>query len=353
MTVSATHRRLLAAVAALALAAIAGMLALWPTPTPPFDDVPPAATGTVVSHDAPRTPAVVELASGEVVEQVEVASDTHHRAGDPVLLRELDGQWVLIDHDRRQPLLWLTALFAAAVLAVGRWYGLRSLAGLVFSFVVVFVYLIPSILDGNPPALVALTGAVVIMVATLYLAHGITLKTSAAVVGTSAALVATVLLGYLATQFASLEGETAPELVGLRFALPGLDLSGFILAGLIVATLGVLDDVTVSQSSTVFALADANPDLTRRQLFARAMTVGRDHIASVVNTLFLAYAGASLTLLVLLTLSGRETSWALNDEVIATEIVKTLVGSVGLVAAVPLTTALAAAAVTADSRAPR
>jgi uncharacterized membrane protein len=251
-------------------------------------------------------------------------------------------QYYLRDFRRLSTLSWLVVLFVLAVLAVGRWQGLRSLVGLGLSLVIVVRFVVPAILAGSDPPLVAMVGAMAIMIVTLYLSHGFNAMTTSAVVGTAGALAATIALALAVIDRGHITGFGTEEAVLARFAVAGLDLRGLVLAGLIIATLGVLDDVTISQASTVFALHETDPRLTWRALFARAMKVGRDHIASVVNTLFLAYTGASLALLVLFSTGGLPVAQILNSEVFAAEIFATVVGSLGLIAAVPLTTALAA-----------
>ena len=251
-------------------------------------------------------------------------------------------EYYIVDFQRLGALFWLAALFIGAVLLVSRWQGLRSLVGLGLSLAIITKFVVPSILAGNSPFLVALFGALAVMVVTLYLSHGVNEMTTAAVVGTAAALGVTVFLGVVFIEQAELTGFSSEEANLARFAVEGLDLRGLVLAGLIIAALGVLDDVTVSQSSTVFALHDTDRTLSWRQLFGRAMRVGRDHIASTVNTLFLAYAGAAIALLVLFATGGLAVGDIVNSEVFAEEAVKTLVGSLGLITAVPFTTALAA-----------
>jgi uncharacterized membrane protein len=192
---------------------------------------------------------------------------------------------------------------------------------------------------------VALVGGTAILLVTLYLSHGLNPMTTAAAVGTLGALVTTVVIALVAIDGTRITGFASEDAVYARFAIGELDLRGLVLAGLIVAALGVLDDVTVSQASTVFTVHETDPEQTFGQLFARGMRVGRDHIASVVNTLFLAYAGASLGLLVLFSTSGIPVRELINTELVAVELVKTMVGSLGLLAAVPLTTLIAAASV--------
>jgi uncharacterized membrane protein len=248
----------------------------------------------------------------------------------------------LADFERRRPLLWLAALFGVLVVALGRWRGLRALVGLGISLGVVLLFVVPAILDGQPPLTVALVGALAIMLATIPLTHGLGPKTVAACLGTSASLVLTL---FLARGFASLShltGVSSDEAVFLRASLEDVSLQGLLLAGVVIAALGVLDDLTVTQSSTVLALRSANPGLGFRALFRRSLSVGHDHITATVNTLVLAYAGASLPVLLIFSLADVSFAEALNGEAVAEEVVATLVGSIGLIAAVPVTTAIAA-----------
>jgi uncharacterized membrane protein len=253
-----------------------------------------------------------------------------------------EGTFYIADFERRGSLWLLFALFFGIVVAIGRWHGLRSMIGLAISLVLIVVFVVPAILAGESPFLVAIVGAFAIMVITLYLAHGFSVKTTSALVGTAAALGFTALLAAVFVAVTNLTGYASEEATFVRFAVEGgLDLRGLILAGIVIGALGVLDDVTMSQASTVFAVHSANPEQSWSEVFTRAMSVGRDHIASVVNTLVLAYAGVSLPLLVLFTTSGLSFGEIVNTEVLAEEIVRTLVGSIGLVSAVPFTTALA------------
>jgi uncharacterized membrane protein len=365
---SRLHLRLLVAVGLILVATVAGLIVLWPpaAPSGPLQEPlsPPVAAritevttstadGDASARRASLAVVTVELLdapwTGEVHTLAPVSTEVHPvlRAGDRLLLervRTADGEEFFIrDLDRLPALGWLVALFGAAVVAVGGWHGVRSLLGLGVSLALIVTFVVPAILAGSSPPLVALVGAMAIMIVTLYLTYGVNEKTTAAVVGTAAALLLTIGIALVFIDRAGITGYASEEAFIVRFAVDGLDLRGFVLAGLIIATLGVLDDVTVSQASTVFALHDTDRSLTWAALFGRAMRVGRDHIASVVNTLFLAYAGASLALLVLFSTSGQPVTEILNAGIVAEEIVKTVVGSLGLIAAVPLTTALAAA----------
>ncbi len=364
-----THNHLLTAVVALMVATAVGMVALWPS----LDEVPRDTQGT--------PPEVVEATITEVFPyegetdpfagdsgrraEITLVLDTGERAGETVVVDTgLDGypplaagdrvelslstfedgaeQYFIVDLVRGPSLLVLLAVFAAAVLAVSRWQGLRALLGLGISLFVVFRFVVPAILAGSPPFLVALVGSAAVLLITLPLAHGINVKTSSAIIGTALALAATIGLGALFIDAAALTGFSSEDAVIARFAVADLDLRGLVLAGLVISALGVLDDVTVAQASTVLALRRARPDASRREIMAQAMVVGRDHIASTVNTLVLAYVGASLALLLVFWTGGLPLGDVLTSEIVAEEVVKTLVGSLGILAAVPLTTVLAA-----------
>lgn len=365
------HRRMLAGVALLAVACVVALFWLWPERPEARDDEPNDVIAGVVLSVEERQEAgdpafgvsgqfyVIDveltdgLSAGLIVQmEVPVEGFPAVAAGDRVNVEAVltpDGfEYYITDFQRGTALLWLTLLFVGALLTISRWHGVRALIGLGVSLGIVIVFVVPAILDGRPPALVALVGSVAIMIVTLYFTHGIKPMTTAAVLGTTGALAITVAIGTFFISSAKITGFASDDAVFARFAVDGvLDLQGLVLAGLIIAALGVLDDVTIAQSSTVFALHHTDPTLTFAALFARAMVVGRDHIASVVNTLFLAYAGASLALLVLFTTSGLPVFELANSEILATEIVKTIVGSLGLILAVPLTTALAATVATA------
>ncbi|HEX2063668.1 MAG TPA: YibE/F family protein, partial [Acidimicrobiales bacterium] len=261
-------------------------------------------------------------------------------------------QYYFSDFQRGPPLVWLALLFAGAVVLLGRMRGVRALAGLAISLLVLLVFVLPSILEGSSPIAVAVVGSSVILLANLYLAHGFNLRTTTAVVGT---LVSLALIGLLAVIFvaaAHFTGLGTEEATFLQAASSRINLKGLLLGGIIIGSLGVLDDVTVTQSSAVWELHQANPGLGPRRLYHSALRIGRDHIASTVNTLVLAYAGASLPLLILLVEANQDVANVLTGELVAVEIVRTLVGSIGLVASVPITTALAALVVSREEHAP-
>jgi uncharacterized membrane protein len=246
------------------------------------------------------------------------------------------------DFERRAPLLYLAILFVVLVVAFGRWRGVGSLAGLAVSLAIVMLFVLPAILDGRSPLAVAVVGSVAVMIATIVLAHGVGPKSLAAILGTAGSLSVTVGLAVLFTHLAHLTGLSSEESTLLQANIGGVNLEGLVLAGMIIGALGVLDDVTVSQSSAVMALRRANPAQGLRWLYREALDVGHDHVAATVNTLVLAYVGASLPVLLIFTTGGTAIGDALNNESVAIQIVSTLVGSIGLIAAVPITTALAA-----------
>lgn len=269
-----------------------------------------------------------------------------HRGDEVVLYHYGDSDppndYVYADRERRATLWWLAAFFACVVIGLGRLRGLAALAGLVASLFVILQYLLPALLDGRDPVVVAVLAATAIAYLALYLAHGVNPLTTVALLGTILALALTALLSWLFTSAAHFSGLATEEALTLDAYFPGIDFVGLILAGTVIGALGALDDMTVTQASAVAELHAANPSLSARELYRRALRIGRDHISSTVNTLALAYAGASLPTLLLFEVSAQSLGTVLNGEVIAVEVVRTLVGSIGLVASVPLTTALAA-----------
>ena len=251
-------------------------------------------------------------------------------------------RYSLSDFERRQPMLVLALVFGALVVLFGRARGALSLAGLALSLAVILLFVVPAILDGKSPLAVAVTGSSAVMLVTILLAHGTGPKSLAAILGTAASLLVTVGLAVLFTDLTHLTGLATEEATYVQAGQSGVSLEGLLLAGMVIGALGVLDDVTISQASTVLALRGANPGQSFRELFQRAMSVGRDHVSATVNTLVLAYVGASLPLLLIFSSSSLGLVEAVNLELIAKEVVATLVGSVGLICAVPITTALAA-----------
>lgn len=248
----------------------------------------------------------------------------------------------LSDFERGTPMLWLAIAFALLVIVFGRLRGALSLVGLFISLVVVLVYIVPGIRDGESALAVALSGSLAVMLITIALAHGLGVKSLAAILGTTASLILVVVLASVFTRWAHLTGYSSEEAAILASSGSEISVQGLLLAGMVIGALGVLDDVTISQSSTVLALRSANPSLSFGELYRGAIDVGRDHISATVNTLVLAYVGASLPVLLIFSSGSIGVFDAINVELVAKEIVATLVGSIGLIAAVPLTTALAA-----------
>ncbi|MEV6314224.1 YibE/F family protein [Streptomyces sp. NPDC051776] len=261
-------------------------------------------------------------------------------------------QYSVTDVDRGFPMALLAGIFALAVVVVGRMRGLMALIALAVSFAVLSFFILPAILHGSNPLIVAIVGSSTIMLIALYSCHGLSARTSVAALGTLVSLLLIGLLGSLFIGWAQLTGNTSDETGLIHGLYPEIDLSGLLLAGVVIGSLGVLDDVTVTQTSVVWELKQADETMTVRQLYRAGLRIGRDHIASVVNTLVLAYAGAALPLLLLFSVARSDVSTVANSEIVAEEIVRTLVGSIGLVASVPVTTVLAALVVSADRPAP-
>ncbi|MCK8433824.1 YibE/F family protein [Streptomyces sp. D2-8] len=259
-----------------------------------------------------------------------------------------DLQYSVTDINRRLPMGLLAGIFALAVVVVGRLRGVMALVALAISFMVLNFFILPAILQGSNPLVVAVVGASAIMLIALYLCHGLSARTSVAVLGTLISLLLIGILGSVFIDWAALSGNTDDNTGLIHGLYPTIDMSGLLLAGIIIGSLGVLDDVTVTQTSAVWELHEANPSMGWRGLYRAGIRIGRDHIASVVNTLVLAYAGAALPLLLLFSIAQSSVGTVANSELVAEEIVRTLVGSIGLVASVPVTTALAALMVSAD-----
>ncbi|WP_229051579.1 YibE/F family protein [Aeromicrobium sp. Leaf350] len=286
--------------------------------------------GRTIEVDLPNGSGAPTIADGDAV--VVLVSDTPE--GD---------LYSVVDHQRGSEMWVLVLVSVLALLAFGRWRGLSAVGGLVVTFGILLWFIVPAILAGESPVLVALVGSAAIMVSVLYLTHGLTLATTVAVLGTTASFALTGLLAAVSVAALHLTGVTddLSMAVGSTY---DVDMRGLLLAGIVIGTLGVLDDITVTQAATVDELARANPDYGTLQLYRAATRVGRAHIASVVNTIILAYAGSSLPVLVLVVADNGSLAEVLTDQFLAQEIVRSLVGTLGLIAAVPITTGLAAVA---------
>lgn len=348
--------------------AVLGLVALWPRGDAPDLGVRPNdyVDATVTGFDdgscyeleieAPAPCQIVEAAltsgpdTGERITfqvrptQFEVPP---LEVGDEVVLLDIptsppEYRYSFSDFQRTTPLVWLVVAFVVVVVAFGRWQGLRALAGLVASGLVLVAFVVPALLRSEPAVLVALTATTVIGFVALYLAHGVGRATTVALAGTLVSLAVTTLLAVVVVRATRMTGLADQNAQILRVTADALDLRGLLVAGIVVGALGVLDDVTVSQVSTVGALRRANPAMATVDLYREAIRVGRDHVASTVNTLVLAYAGASLPLLLFFAQGNQPVGRLLAGELISAEIVRMLVGSIGLVLSVPITTALAA-----------
>lgn len=259
--------------------------------------------------------------------------------------------WAWFDYSRSVPLGALTVAFALMVTAVAGLRGVRALVGLAVASVVIATFMLPALLEGRDALMVGLVGSSAIMFVVLYMAHGFSKRTTTALLGTFGGLAMTALLGVVAARTAHLTGISTEEnyrLAMLTGRLGGDALRGLFLAGVALAGLGVLNDVTVTQASAVWELRDADPAATRRRLFSRAMRIGRDHIASAVYTIAFAYAGAALPVLLLLEVYQRPLYQTISSGEFAEEIARTLVGSIGLVLAIPLTTLIAVLVATTE-----
>jgi len=270
------------------------------------------------------------------------------RPGDDVFVligKRPDGvvEAFFVDFVREKALLVLLAIFVTAIVLMGRWKGVRSLLALAFSLFMIIAYIIPHILAGEDPLRVSLIGSGILLGVSLYLTYGWTWKTHASVLSMILVLVITGTLAVLFVQVSRLTGSGSEESLFLtQMSDVNINLRGLLLGGIIIGALGVLDDLVTTQASAVFELHHTDPRLGYRALFEKAMRIGQDHVAATVNTLVLAYAGTSLPLLLLFTLGSGNYGYFINVEFVTEEIVRTLVGSLGLVAAVPLTTGLAA-----------
>lgn len=267
--------------------------------------------------------------------------------GDRILvdfIQKADGSWqaYFLDFLRTPSMLWLVGIFVVCTVLLSGWKGVRSLIAMLFSFVVITGYILPRILAGDNPVAVSIVGSFVILATTLYMVYGWTLKTHAAVLGILIALSITGLIAHYSIGLSHLTGFGSEEAMFLSQQLgTSIDLRGIVLSGILIGSLGVLDDLVITQTSAVFELYQADLDLNFGNLYRRAMRIGQDHVAATVNTLVLAYTGAALPLLLLVTLAGEQFGTFINREFVTEEVVRTLVGSLGLMAAVPITTTLA------------
>ena len=286
---------------------------------------------------------VIEIEHGDLLVMTESRQVAE---GDRVMIEASQGptgeNFYISDFVRLPTLLLLALLFAATTIIIGRQVGLRSLLSMGYSFSIIALYILPRIGVGQDPVQVSIAGSFLAIAPSVYLTYGWSWKTHSAMLGLTISLLATGLLATLFVNWSHLTGLASEEAMLLLFSgRTTIDLRGLALGGIIIGTLGVLDDVTIAQASTTFELKRANPALGWRELFQHAMVVGRDHIAATVNTLMMAYVAAALPLFLLLMNSGAPLIQTLNRELLAEEIIRTLVGSLGLILAVPITSMIA------------
>lgn len=355
------------------LATVIGLITLWPdgeptraeevaqTYLPPGTTYPDGEVVSVETFDCATDPAVPAACANAVVEVLdgEGAGDFQQISLEaPVVAAGIEEGDVLVlsrdagaeggatygfyDDERDSPIIVLAVAFALVVGLVGRLRGLASLLGLAFAFFILLRFVLPGLLSESSPILVTLVGSAAIMFVVLYLAHGFSARTTTALVGTLFGLTLVAVMGQLAVSAARLTGLTSEETVQLQGYDPTLDFSGLVLAGIVVAGLGVLNDLTITQASAIWQLHEASPEMTGRELYTRGMAVGRDHIASTVHTIVFAYAGAALPLLLLFEIYPTPAWTLLTNSAVAEGVIRTMVGAIALVLAAPLTTAAGA-----------
>lgn len=361
---------LIAFLALIGVLAVAGLLWLWPNPS----DVE-AATAT--NTDAPGVTYVTgriesitdgcaqDAMSGGDCAVAEVTLETGPEkgkqvtidilgptaqsglsAGDAIEVATIDAEGSTIysysGTDRTPVIIGLGVLFMVVVLAVARWRGLFAVLGLGFAAFVLLGFMLPALIVGKPGIIVTLVGSTAIMFVVLYVAHGVNYRSSTALAGTFLGLYFTTALGALAVHMARLSGFAEETDYDLGQLLPGMDFQELLMCAIIIGGLGVLNDVTITQSSAVFELRAAAPGMSRREIFAAGMRIGRDHIASTIYTIVFAYAGGALSVLLLLYFTSRHSGALLGVEMFGGEVVRTLASAIGLVVSVPITTAIAA-----------
>ena len=328
------------------------------TETMPAQVVEVLEQGTLELGDGSTQPyqrLVVRVEAGSMVgEEVVVeegavnviGKDRLLEPGDRVFLERAagleDDRFYISDVMRLGPLLFIVLFFVVLVVAVGRWKGVRSLGGTLFSLTVIFAFILPQIVSGRDPVLVSIVGSVLLLSVSTYLTYGINLKAHTAVAGMALSLALTGGLAWLFVTWARLTGMAVEESAFLVMEFgSNINLRGLVLGGIIIGSLGVLDDICVGQASAVFELVGANPELGWLELFRSSLNICTDHIAAMVNTLLLAYVGGAMPLMLAFTIYQEPLLRRINREPIAEEIVRTLAGSSGLVLAVPITGLLA------------
>ncbi len=279
--------------------------------------------------------------------KVPIINHIEYKSGDKVsvsITKNPDGKeaYFITDYVRRNSLYLLIVIFFILTIIVGRLRGVTSLVGMALSFAMIFFVVLPQILKGHDPIAVVILSSLVIIPISFYLTHGVSKKTTSAVLGTIISLIITGALANYFVNFGHLSGFTSDEATFLEAAKKGVvQMKGLLLAGIIIGALGVLDDITISQSAIVFKLRETSEKLRFWQVYKKAMDIGRDHIASMVNTLVLVYTGAAMPLLLIFNDNPRPFTEIINYEMIAEEIIRTIVVSIGLIIAVPIVTFIA------------
>ncbi len=270
---------------------------------------------------------------------------TEYKVGEELMVsfNSDSNDYQVTDYYRQKPISLLFWIFVIIVVAIGKLYGFTSLLGMFLSLAVIIKIILPQISAGTNPILVVIIASVFLIPTTFYLSHGINIKTNLAIIGTFISAIITAILAYTFTHLAHISGYANEEANFLDIAKNGqLNIQSLLIAGIIIGSIGILDDVSVSQVSVVNEIAKANPKFGFFDLFRRSMSVGRDHVASMVNTLFLVYTGAAMPLMLLFLDNSVNFTQIINTEMVAEEIVRTLVASIGLILAVPTTTFMAA-----------
>ena len=353
---SSSGRMLAGAAGALALLTVVGLVALWPGHLPGGKQEAfggPTVGARVTATSTVRCPGPTAQRCRRLTAQISGGRDAGRRValdlgpvaatpslqkGDRIRVQPSGAGYGYADVDRHVPMIWLAAALAVLAVLVARLRGLLALLGVAISVVIVVTFLVPAILAGSDPVLTSLVAALAVMFVTLLLTYGPGAQSLAAALGIGLSLLLAALVGHAAVTAAHLDGRTGE----LPISMLGVSLQGIVLAGMVIGVLGVLTDMAVSQASAVTALREANPDLDPRGLYRGAFAVGRDHLAATIHTLVLAYVGAALPLILVLRDSHVGFGDAVNGQIVAEPIIATLVGAIALVAAVPLTTALAA-----------
>lgn len=272
--------------------------------------------------------------------------NTRYKKGDKVIIKgfkDVTGNvtYRISETDRSGPLLFIALVFSVLAIIIARKKGIYSLLSLVFSFIIIFTILLPMLVSGKDPLVSVILSSLILLPIIFYLSHGFNTKTTIAIIATLSCMILTGILANIFIDLTNLQGYTSDESYLLKNQIANFDMRNLLLAGMIISSLGILDDITVSQISIVFELHALNPDLKIKELYSKGMNVGKDHIASMINTLVLVYAGSSLPLLLLFINNPLPAAELISFEMLATEIVKTLVGSIGLILAVPAATMLA------------